>query len=200
MGSELSVEMKIMLSTLVLLIPLLFFCCKALSKGKNLSSKDCIYYSAFLFASSLICALLNDGYIEIIRTVTQDFSNHKIMEIIISNQHVLVEAITKGSTDVSLETFKTFITKEEQKRIDQLIISLNIIRMVVSFFGFSLSAILLGIGLTKPPPEITMVVQNEATERLILLEKKTDRVLKVLYCILGMMILFAVFYLFDRYF
>ena len=167
MGSELSVEMKIMLSTLGLLIPVLFFCYKTLSKGKNLSSEECIYYSIFLFASSLLCALLNEGYIEIIKTVTQDFSNYKYMEIIISNQHLLVEAITKGSGDVSLETFKKFITEEEQKRIDLLIIPLNIIRMFVSFFGFSLSAILLGIGLTKSPPEINMIVQNEAAERLI---------------------------------
>ncbi|MDD9157017.1 hypothetical protein PVK64_12600 [Aliivibrio sp. S4TY2] len=200
MGSELSVEMKIMFSTLAVLIPVLFFCYKALSKGKNLSSEECIHYSIFLFASSLICALLNEGYIDIINTVTQDFSNYKYMEIIISNQHLLVEAITKGSGDVSLEPFKKFITEEEQKRIDLLIMPLNIIRMFVSFFGFSLSAILLGFGLTKSPPEINMIVQNEVDERLTLLEKKTDHLLKVLYCILGMMILFAVFYLFDRYF
>lgn len=200
MGNDFSVEIKIMVSTLVLLAPLLFLCCMALSKGKELSSRDCIFYSILLFLVSLVSALLNDGYIEIIKAATQDFSNHKLMNIIISNQLLLADAISKGSVDVPLEAFKEFITKDEQKRIDQLIISLNVIRMIISFFGFSLSAILLGIGLTKSPPEINMIVQDEAAERLILLEKKTDRLLKVLYCILGMMILFAVFYLFDRYF
>lgn len=200
MGTAQSVWIQIIFITTATIIPLFVLCYKVFNQKQGLSPYECKKYSAYIFIASFICAMFNDGYIGIIKPTAQEFSNNKIMESIINNQHLLASAITEDSADVKLEKFKIFITKDEQEQIDRLDLFLNIARMFISFFGFSLSAILLGIGLTKPPQEMQPIVQHVATERLILLEKKTDRLLKVLYCILGMMILFAVFYLFDRYF